>query len=88
MLIIRNPMSHNLSQEIEQAATFKHLGAEFSEDGRIDDDLNSRISSARKVFEAVNKKLLGNLVVLKPTKGKLQDCLQPDIDVQLEVKDP
>jgi cell fate (sporulation/competence/biofilm development) regulator YmcA (YheA/YmcA/DUF963 family) len=40
-------------QQTEQVGTFKYLGAQINQQGRIDKEINARIASSSKLFNSI-----------------------------------
>ena len=65
-------------------ATFRYLGGVFSEDGRIDSELDMRISDPSKLYGVINRTFLGKSEVgTESQTGSIHICVCSNFDVQL-----
>jgi hypothetical protein len=70
MVISRNPVQHTITlvgQQME-VESFKYLGATISQDGRIDLEVNNRITAAGRLYHAISRAFTGKREVSKKSK--------------------
>jgi uncharacterized protein YabE (DUF348 family) len=71
MVIAKNGKKHNIKigkQQIEQVETFKYLGAQINQEGRIDEEINTRIASSSKLFNSIKSGFLNHKEIIEETK--------------------
>jgi hypothetical protein len=52
----------------KQVETFKYLGIVIGHDGRLDEEINTRIASTRKLHNMLNKNFINKKEICKKTK--------------------
>jgi hypothetical protein len=71
MVIAKNGKKHNIKigkQQIECVETFKYLGAQINQEGRIDEGINTRIASSNKLFTSIKSGFLNHKEITDKTK--------------------
>jgi hypothetical protein len=71
IVIAKNGKKHNIKigkQQIEQVETFKYLGVQINQEGRIDEEINTRIASSSKLFNAIKSGILNHKEIIEKTK--------------------
>jgi hypothetical protein len=69
--ILVDTIWHNIKigkQQIEQVETFKYLGVQINQEGRIDKEINTRITSSSKLFNAIKSGFLSHREITEKTK--------------------
>jgi hypothetical protein len=70
-IIAKNGKKHNIKigkQQIEQVETFKYLGVQINQEGRIDEKINTRIVSSSKLFNSIKSGFLNHKEITEKTK--------------------
>lgn len=57
-----------IDKELEQVENFKYLGVNFSEDGKIMDEINSRLLNTGRLYHAINRGFIGKKEISQKTK--------------------
>jgi hypothetical protein len=71
MVIAKNAKKHNIKvgkQQTEQVETFKYLGAQINQEGRINEEINTRIASSSKLFNSIKSGFLNHKEIIDKTK--------------------
>jgi hypothetical protein len=57
-----------MGKDLEQVENFKYLGVIINENGQIEEEINTRMLNARKLYHAINKGFLGKKKRSQKTK--------------------
>jgi hypothetical protein len=71
MVIAKNGKKHNIKigkQQIEQVETVKYLGVQINQEGRIDEEINTRIASSSKLSNSIRSGFLNHKEITEKTK--------------------
>jgi hypothetical protein len=71
MVTAKNGKRHDIKivkQQIEQVEIFKYLGAQINQEGRTDEEINTRITSSSKLFNSIKSRFLSHREITEKTK--------------------
>jgi hypothetical protein len=55
-------------KDLEQGESFKYVGVIINENGKTEEEINTRMLNARKLYHAINKGFLGKKEISQKTK--------------------
>ena len=71
MIAAREPAQHQITikgKQLEKVREFKYLGSIISSDGKINSEINSRMSSGSRLSYALKTKIIGKAEISKKVK--------------------
>lgn len=78
MIISRKRKEHNLTlnnKTVEQVNIFKYLGAYFTEDGKIQEEIRNRIKNATRIYGYLGRSIIGKQEMSLETKTAVYNAI-------------